>query len=77
MDIISGTCRFGFCYLISVFFFPPLSKEESIPINYGGQGSNFFAIILEDTTKESPNYCAEMLQQSMSENFTAFSSAWH
>lgn len=63
---------FDFC-----FFFPPLSKEESIPINYGGQGSNFFAIILEDTTKESPNYCAEMLQQSMSENFTAFSSAWH
>lgn len=51
--------------------------EESIPINYGGQGSNFFAVILEDTTKESPNYCAEMLQQSMSENFTAFSSAWH
>lgn len=76
MDIISGTCRFGFWYLISVFF-PPLSTEESIPINYGGQGSNFFAVILEDTTKESPNYCAEMLQQSMSENFTAFSSAWH
>lgn len=28
MDIISGTCRFGFCYLISVFFFPHCLRKK-------------------------------------------------